>query len=161
MHEYLTTILQPFLKIRNPKKIAPYRKVRSFFYVSLMDYSMYILFYIHTLLYTYSSIIHTLPRLTSSIHICRYCAPAFYRLRDARTVFSLSTSPSSKQYPSIPHLRAPSIFRLRSSTKKHSSGFRWKRSNRCWYISFCGFRHCTSAENRTPSKQSMAGITSL
>ena len=150
MHEYLTTILQPFLKIRNPKKIAPYRKVRSFFYVSLMESSTRILFYAFTLpclnpLYIY---VHTARRPS-------------YRLRDARTVLSLPTSPSSKQYPSIPHLRAPSIFRFRSSTKKHSSGFRWKRSNRCPYISFYGFRHCTSAENRMPSKQSMAGITSL
>ena len=110
MHEYLTTILQPFLKIRNPKKIAPYRKVRSFFYVSLMESSTRILFYAFTLpclnpLYIY---VHTARRPS-------------YRLRDARTVLSLPTSPSSKQYPSIPHLRAPSIFRFRSSTKKHSS----------------------------------------
>ena len=93
----------------------------------------------------------------SPVSVCN----TYLRFSPARTSLNFSTFPSSKQYPSIPQRRAPSMLSSRSSTKKHSSGFRWNRSKRWPYISFWGFRHRTSAENRMPSKHSTAGSTSL
>ena len=49
----------------------------------------------------------------------------------SKTTFSFSKSPSQKQYPSIPHSLAPSIFSGTSSTKKHSSGRNPNRANKC------------------------------
>ena len=101
MHECLTTILQPFLKIRNPKKSAPYLWYGAF----------------------------SMPFCAKRARPAGACvtgcpAGMLPYFNSARTWRSFSTFPSSKQYPLMPQAAAPSMFRSQSSTKKHSSGFK-------------------------------------
>ena len=85
-----TTILQPFLKIRNPKKALRTRGTEFF--------------------------------------LCNTCS--YLPLNPFNTSFNLDTSPSSKQYPSMPQSLPPWTLTSKSSIKKHSSGFKANRLKR-------------------------------